>query len=72
MFTANDRLYWLTLGGLHRLTLADGRDDVLAEVPQGAGFFMGLGTDGQDVFFTSSNLPGDGANGELIVREVAP
>jgi hypothetical protein len=70
MFMTPDDIYWLTPFELHRLALADGKDEALAQRKVGGGLYMGLATDGQDIYFTDTNVPGDGGLGAVVLRSV--
>lgn len=64
-------VYWLTGLDLHRLPKGGGSPDVLAHRPQQGGEYMGLATDGKQIYFTDSGRDGDGGSGEVTLRSVS-
>jgi hypothetical protein len=71
VFATDDAVYWLTLTELHRLTIATGQDEVMAKHPAKTGYYEGLATDGENVFFTDDTLgAADGGFGGVVLRSV--
>jgi hypothetical protein len=66
MLATGGRLYWLTPFDLQRLPLQGGAADALARRPQANGLYMGLATDGKNLYFTDAHGAGD-AGGPLTL-----
>jgi hypothetical protein len=63
-------VYWLTGIDLHRLPTGGGQADTLAERPQQGGTFMGLATDGKQLYFANTDSAADGGSGDVTLRSV--
>jgi hypothetical protein len=69
MLATGDDIYWLTPFELHRLSTSGGAPDLLAHRPQSGGLFMGLATDGKNLYFTDTDGAAD-AGGDVTLRSV--
>jgi hypothetical protein len=69
MFATTAGIYWLSPFELHRQAFTDGTDEALAQRSVG-GSYLGLATDGKDIYFTDTNVPGDGGLGTVVLRSV--
>jgi hypothetical protein len=70
MLATGDHLYWITPFELDRLPLSGGSPNTLAQRPAG-GLYMGLASDGKNLFFTDEDLAPDGGVGDLALRSAA-
>ncbi len=70
MLATGDHVYWLTGFDIHRLSMGGGSPDLLAHRSQSGGLFMGLATDGKNLYFTNTDGGGDGGGGDVTLRSV--
>lgn len=67
MLVNGGHVYWQTFYELHGLSTSGGTPDLLAHRPQSGGRFMGLATDGKNLYFTDTDGDGDGG-GDVTLR----